>query len=124
MNVNADDMTGLKYTWSESRLTDPEADFVEDRYSFYPIASGTDTIHVNPGGDAVYKCRVEDKYGNSGSATYYVTVDGNLSVRPVDIDDGSYNSTLNRVTFNTTEGETIKLSADASISDNSSLFYT
>ena len=124
VNVNADDMTGMKYTWSECRMTNPEADFEEDKYSFYPIASGTDTIHVNPGGDAVYKCYVEDRYGNSSSINYYVTVDGNLSVSPGDIEGSAYNSTLNRVTLNATEGETITLSADASISDDSALFYT
>ena len=124
VNVTADDLSKVTYDWYEYRVIDPNAEYVEEKYKAFQIATDTDSIDVNPDGDGRYSCLVRDGYGNSKWLYYNVRADGNLTVTPTNIEGGEFNSTTNRITLNTDAGRQLTLGANATISDNSELFYT
>ena len=110
-SVNADDKSGITYTWYE-------------RYYDTPIAERTlNYIDVNPAASQNYYCTVEDPYGNSIRLTFSVAVEAGLTAKPVGWQTGNYDSDNNRLTILTTQGANLTLSTEATVNGSSSIAY-
>ncbi len=72
-HVEADDMEGLRYSWSMWDGNDTY-DGIGEEESLY--------IDHQPQGNTTYYCEVTDRFGNSGTARYYFLEDIGLEVYP------------------------------------------
>ena len=110
VDVSADDMSGLTYTWykgDEKNLTNYMIDGTSGKASIT-----TDPVKR----EAWYKCKMTDSYGNTAEVYFRVGVENGLS---------AYVSGTTEITktFFVTKGQTLTLKADATANDTNRLTY-
>ena len=109
VDVSADDMSGLTYTWYKS----------ENKYADCLIegSNGKTSITTDPiKRETWYICKVIDRYGNYAEVYFRVGVENGLS---------AYVSGTTEITktFFVTKGQTLTLKADATANDTDRLTY-
>ena len=110
VNVAADDESELTYTWYFYSSADGETEELD-------YAAGTTEIKVRAVVEGAYWCEVSDQYGNSATATFYISTDNHLTATCNDTED-------NWVQLDPEVGSTKAMKVNVTADDESELTYT